>query len=44
MLKSFWKKAVKVNQQNISLAGIRATKDELLAINKKAKNRENKPD
>jgi len=32
-----------VDYQNLSLAGIRATKDQLLAINKKDKNKETKP-
>jgi hypothetical protein len=43
ILKGFWKTAVQVDQ-NISLAGIRATKDELLAINRRGKIKETKPD
>lgn len=43
-LKGLWRKAVQVDQYNISLAGIRATKDELLAINRRGKNKETKPD
>ncbi|GJM27963.1 MAG: hypothetical protein DHS20C17_05980 [Cyclobacteriaceae bacterium] len=43
-LKGLWRKAARVDYQNISLAGIRATKDELLAINKRSKNKDNKPD
>ncbi len=42
-LNRLWKRAQKVDYQNISLAAIRATKDELLAINKKDKNKQTKP-
>jgi len=42
-IKKLWKKAV-VNQSSFSLATIRATKDELLAINRKGKPSDNKPD
>lgn len=42
-LKKLWKKAQMVDYQSFSLAGIRATKDELLAINKKDKTKETNP-
>jgi hypothetical protein len=42
-IRSILKTAIIVDNHDISLAGIRATKDQLLAINKKEKNKDTKP-